>query len=44
MKNNIKIQTRNYGFYYGNTKVLADIDMDILKNSTTAIIGPSGMW
>lgn len=42
MKNNIKIQTRNYGFYYGNTKVLADIDMDILKNSTTAIIGPSG--
>ncbi len=42
MRNNIKIQTRNYGFYYGNTKVLADIDMDILKNSTTAIIGPSG--
>jgi phosphate transport system ATP-binding protein len=42
MGNNIKIQTRNYGFYYGNTKVLADIDMDILKNSTTAIIGPSG--
>ena len=42
MENNIKIQTRNYGFYYGNTKVLADIDMDILENSITAIIGPSG--
>jgi len=42
MGNNIKIQTRNYGFYYGNTKVLADIDMDILENSITAIIGPSG--
>ncbi len=38
----IKIRIRDYGFYYGNIKVLADIDMDIKKNAITAIIGPSG--
>jgi phosphate transport system ATP-binding protein len=38
----IKVKVRNYGFYYGTVKVLTDIDMDILKNTITAIIGPSG--
>jgi phosphate transport system ATP-binding protein len=42
MDDGIKIKVRNYGFYYGTVKVLADIDMDILKNTITAIIGPSG--
>ena len=40
--NEIKIKVKNYGFYYGSTKVLTDINMDIKKNCITAIIGPSG--
>lgn len=40
--NNIKITVRDFGFFYGTVKVLEDINMDILKNSITAIIGPSG--
>jgi len=40
--NNIKIEVRDYGFYYGTNKVLSDISMDIPKNSITALIGPSG--
>ncbi len=42
MSDKIKIKVRNFGFYYGNVKVLTDIDIDILENSITAIIGPSG--
>lgn len=42
MDDGIKVKVRNYGFYYGTVKVLTDIDMDILKNTITAIIGPSG--
>ncbi len=40
--NEIKISVRNYGFYYGASKVLSDINIDIKKNAITAIIGPSG--
>lgn len=40
--NNIKIEVRDYGFYYGSSKVLSDISMNIPKNSITALIGPSG--
>ena len=42
MNDNIKIKVENYGFYYGKIKVLSDINIDILKNTITAIIGPSG--
>ncbi len=42
MDDYIKIRVKNYNFYYGNTKVLEDINMDIKKNAITAIIGPSG--
>jgi phosphate transport system ATP-binding protein len=42
MDNSIKITVRNFGFYYGISKVLEAISMDIYKNSITAIIGPSG--
>lgn len=42
MEEEVKIKTRNFGFFYGNSKVLSDIDIDIRKNATTAIIGPSG--
>ena len=38
----IKILTRNFNFYYGNTKALTSIDIDIEKNKVTALIGPSG--
>jgi len=38
----IKITVRNFGFFYGKSKVLEKIDMDITKNAITAIIGPSG--
>ncbi len=38
----IKINTRNFNFYYGNTKALTSIDIDIEKNKVTALIGPSG--
>ncbi len=40
--NDIKITVRDFGFFYGNTKVLTDINMDISSNAITAIIGPSG--
>lgn len=40
--NNTKIEITDYGFYYGTNKVLADISMDISKNTITALIGPSG--
>jgi phosphate transport system ATP-binding protein len=40
--NDIKITVRNFGFFYGKSKVLEKIDMDITKNAITAIIGPSG--
>ena len=40
--NDTKIKVRDYGFYYGSSKVLSDISMDIPKNSITALIGPSG--
>tara|TARA_R100000027_G_scaffold67340_1_gene65658 strand:- start:21771 stop:22583 length:813 start_codon:yes stop_codon:yes gene_type:complete len=32
----------NYGFWYGDTKVLHDLNMDIPKKKVTAFIGPSG--
>lgn len=41
-KDEVKITVRNYGFYYGSVKVLSNINMDIKKNTITAIIGPSG--
>jgi len=37
-----KILTRNFNFYYGNTKALTSINIDIEKNKVTALIGPSG--
>ena len=32
----------NYGFWYGDTQVLFDLNMDIPKREVTALIGPSG--
>ncbi|MFP4352673.1 MAG: phosphate ABC transporter ATP-binding protein PstB [Puniceicoccaceae bacterium] len=32
----------NYGFWYGDTQVLFDLNMDIPRREVTALIGPSG--
>jgi phosphate transport system ATP-binding protein len=40
--NDTKITVRDFGFFYGTSKVLENIDMDIPENAITAIIGPSG--
>lgn len=42
MQDKIRIQLKNLSFYYGNTKALKNITMDIYRNKVTAIIGPSG--
>ena len=40
MADNTKIRIKDFGFYYGDTKVLADISFNITRNTITAIIGP----
>jgi phosphate transport system ATP-binding protein len=42
MADNTKIRIKDFGFYYGDTKVLTDISFNITRNTITAIIGPSG--
>lgn len=37
-----EIKVLKYNFYYGETQVLTDIDLDIPEKKVTAIIGPSG--
>ncbi|MDD5644665.1 MAG: ATP-binding cassette domain-containing protein, partial [bacterium] len=41
-KNNIRMKCERVSFYYGRKRAIEDIDLDIYKNSVTAIIGPSG--
>ncbi len=36
------IRTKNLNLYYGNTQALKNINLDIEKNTVTALIGPSG--
>ncbi len=38
----ILITVRHLSFYYGENRVLKNINMDVLKNTVTALIGPSG--
>ena len=38
----VKIQAQGVSFYYGRTRALRDISMDIRENEITAFIGPSG--
>ena len=42
MPENVKIKIKDFGFYYGDAKVLTDVNFDIYENTITAIIGPSG--
>jgi len=37
-----KISINDLNFWYGNKKILHDIDLDIASNTITALIGPSG--
>lgn len=38
----IKMEIKNLNFYYGKTKALNNINIDINENKVTALIGPSG--
>lgn len=38
----VAIAIRNLDFFYGNKQILFKIDLDLLKNKITALIGPSG--
>jgi phosphate transport system ATP-binding protein len=38
----VKIRTKDLCLYYGETKALTDISMDVIPNTVTALIGPSG--
>ncbi len=42
MDNEVKIRVSGLSFFYGKTRALENISMDIYKNKVTAIIGPSG--
>ena len=37
-----KIEVRNFNFFYGESKVLHGIELDIPEKQVTALIGPSG--
>lgn len=37
-----KLETRNVNVYYGNNKVLQDVNIQVQPNTVTALIGPSG--
>jgi phosphate transport system ATP-binding protein len=41
-ENNIKIDVTNLDFFYGETKALFDLNIQIPSNQVTALIGPSG--
>jgi phosphate transport system ATP-binding protein len=38
----VKISARDVNFYYGKTRALKDITLDIYEKQVTALIGPSG--
>ncbi len=42
MSNDIKIKVEKVNFFYGKSRALKNIDMDIYANQVTAFIGPSG--
>jgi phosphate transport system ATP-binding protein len=42
MDREVKISARNVNFYYGRTRALKNISLDILRKRVTALIGPSG--
>jgi len=41
-KNSIRLEVREFDFYYGKFQALQKINMQVEKNKVTALIGPSG--
>ncbi|EDP76022.1 phosphate ABC transporter ATP-binding protein PstB [Hydrogenivirga sp. 128-5-R1-1] len=41
-ESSLKIEVKNFNFYYGQNHALKDINLNIYENKVTAIIGPSG--
>ncbi|HTZ66811.1 MAG TPA: ATP-binding cassette domain-containing protein, partial [Roseiarcus sp.] len=39
---NSKVVVRNLNFYYGGTRALKDVALDLYQGQVTAFIGPSG--
>ena len=37
-----KVVVRNLNFYYGQTRALKDVSLNLLEGEVTAFIGPSG--
>ena len=37
-----KMETRHVDVYYGDTKAISDVSLDLIERSVTALIGPSG--
>ena len=37
-----KVQVRKLNFYYGQTRALKDVSLNLFKGQVTAFIGPSG--
>jgi phosphate transport system ATP-binding protein len=42
MQPDVKIRARKVNFFYGKTRALKDISLDIYEQKVTALIGPSG--
>ncbi len=38
----LKIQTKDFNFYYGDVQALKNINIDVYRNTVAGIIGPSG--
>lgn len=41
-KIDVRLEVKNFNFFYGKFQALKDINMKVEKNKTTALIGPSG--
>lgn len=41
-KDDVKIEVRDFSFYYGDSQALKNICMDVTKHTVVGIIGPSG--
>jgi phosphate transport system ATP-binding protein len=42
MENHVKLRTENLDVYYGDSRVLKQVNMQVLERHVTALIGPSG--
>lgn len=42
IKNKVKVDVKDFNFYYGDFQALKNINMEVYENNVTAFIGPSG--